>query len=191
LCGGDDARLVLVIRGRAISNYRASFNRIYSVGSPGGWVQGSKLNPLEPLTPPLTTDFAKSKSKKVDVDTALLKKVQSEDMKAEMKRTKEAKEAKNIEASEGRQNAIGEANRLAEAKSPLQGPRERWRRKVEVKCLTSPTKPSWLQNAVGEANAIEEKRKRELKEKRVEVEVEAKVEAKSLTSPTIPHRGDS
>jgi hypothetical protein len=32
LCGGDDARLVLVIRGRANSNYRASFNRIYSVG---------------------------------------------------------------------------------------------------------------------------------------------------------------
>ena len=36
------SRLVLVIRGRANSNYRASFNRIYSVGSNGGWVQGSK-----------------------------------------------------------------------------------------------------------------------------------------------------
>jgi hypothetical protein len=47
------------------------------------------------------------------VNTALLKKVQSEDVKAEMKRTKEAKEAKNIETREGRQNAIGEANLLA------------------------------------------------------------------------------
>jgi hypothetical protein len=54
---------VLVIRGRAKSNYRASFNRIYSVGSNGGWVQGSKLNPLESLTPPLTKrlGFAKQK----------------------------------------------------------------------------------------------------------------------------------
>jgi hypothetical protein len=54
---------VLVIRGRANSNYRASFNRIYSVGSNGGWVQGSKLNPLESLTPPLTKrlGFAKQK----------------------------------------------------------------------------------------------------------------------------------
>ena len=60
-----------------------------------------------------TTDFIPSN--KVDVDTALLKKVQSEDVKAEMKRTKEAKEAKNIEASEGRQNAIGEANAIGNA----------------------------------------------------------------------------
>ena len=54
---------MLVIRGHAISNYRASFNRIYSVGSNGGWVQGSKLNPLESLTPPLTKrlGFAKQK----------------------------------------------------------------------------------------------------------------------------------
>jgi hypothetical protein len=54
---------VLVIRGRANNNYRASFNRIYSVGSNGGWVQGSKLNPLESLTPPLTKrlGFAKQK----------------------------------------------------------------------------------------------------------------------------------
>ena len=43
-------------------------------------MQGSKLNPLETLTPPLTADFAKSKSKKVDVDKALLKKVQSEEL---------------------------------------------------------------------------------------------------------------
>jgi hypothetical protein len=40
-------------------------------------------------------------SNKVDVDTALLKKVQSEDAKAEMKRAKEAREAKKNEASEG------------------------------------------------------------------------------------------
>jgi hypothetical protein len=46
--------------------------------------------------------------------------------------------------------------------------------KVEAKSLTSPTKPSWLQNAVGEANAIEEKRKRV----KVEAKVEAKAEAK-------------
>ena len=51
-----------------------------------------------------TTDFIPSN--KVDVDMALLEKVQSEDMKAEMKRAKEAREAKKNETSEGKQHAI-------------------------------------------------------------------------------------
>jgi hypothetical protein len=58
-----------------------------------------------------TTDFIPSN--KVDVDTALLEKVQSEDVKAEKKRAKEAREAKDNETSEGRQNTIEEANRIA------------------------------------------------------------------------------
>ena len=33
----DEGRLVLVIRGRAISNYRTSFNKIYSVGRGVSW----------------------------------------------------------------------------------------------------------------------------------------------------------
>jgi hypothetical protein len=57
-----------------------------------------------------TTEFIPSN--KVDVDTALLKKVQSEDVKAEMKRTKEAKEAKKNEAFHGVQKQIEEANLL-------------------------------------------------------------------------------
>ena len=71
-----------------------------SSSSDEGASKKSKTTGTYPLN---TTDFIPSN--KVDVDTALLKKVQSEDVKAEMKRTKEAKEAKHIEASEGRQNA--------------------------------------------------------------------------------------
>jgi hypothetical protein len=51
------------------------------------------------------------------VDTALLEKVQSEEVKAEMKRTKEVKEAKENEAREGVQKQIEEANLIgSEAK---------------------------------------------------------------------------
>jgi hypothetical protein len=59
-----------------------------------------------------TTDFATSK--KVDVGTtpALLEKVQSEEVKTEMKRAKEAKEANRCEGSEVQQKAIAEANLL-------------------------------------------------------------------------------
>ena len=57
-----------------------------------------------------TTDFAKSN--KVDVDKALLKKVQSEDVKTEMKRAKEASEAKKNEASATMQKQLEEANLL-------------------------------------------------------------------------------
>jgi hypothetical protein len=84
-------------------------------------VQGSKLNPLEPLTPPLTADF--TTSTKVDVDKSVLEGEtkgwydETEEEKAEKTRAKEAREAiknaANKEAREGRQNAIGEANLIA------------------------------------------------------------------------------
>ena len=53
-------------------------------------------------------------------------------MKAEMKRTKEAKEAKHIEASEGRHNAIGEAN-LLNRELKEEGNRVKVEAKVEAK----------------------------------------------------------
>jgi hypothetical protein len=101
-------------------------------------------------------------SKKVDVDMDLLKKVESEGVKAEKKRAKEANEANRriciyrCEGSEVQQKAIEieEANLLGR-----ESKEERKRVKVEVK--------------------VEAKeRAKELKEERKRVKVEAKVEAK-------------
>jgi hypothetical protein len=57
-----------------------------------------------------TTDFITSKEADVDMD--LLKKVESEELKAEKKRAKEAREANKCEESEVQQKAIEEANLL-------------------------------------------------------------------------------
>jgi hypothetical protein len=101
-------RIVLVIRGRANSNYRASFNRIYSVGSNGGWVQGSKLNPLDISKVGHKTLFEKdAETKEEDAEKKRVKEEKKEANRVEAKRLEANKEAR-----EGVQKAIEEANLL-------------------------------------------------------------------------------
>jgi hypothetical protein len=89
---------------------RLSGSSIQSGSSDESALKELKTTGTYPLN---ATDFAKSN--KVDVDKALLEKVESEEVKAEKKRAKEAREAKKNEKSEGRQNAIGEANAIGNA----------------------------------------------------------------------------
>jgi membrane protein involved in colicin uptake len=70
----------------------------------------SKRHKTTGIYPLNTTDFITSK--KVDVDMDLLKKVESEELKAEKKMAKEAREANRCEESEVQQKAIEEANLL-------------------------------------------------------------------------------
>jgi membrane protein involved in colicin uptake len=71
----------------------------------------SKRHKTTGIYPLNTTDFITSN--KVGVDMDLLKKVESEELKAEKKMAKEAREANRCEESEVQQKAIEDANLLA------------------------------------------------------------------------------
>jgi hypothetical protein len=114
-----------------------------------------KATGTTPLTQPLnTTDF--NPSNKVDVDKTLLEKEESEEVKAEKKRAKEATEAQRCEAREGMPKAIEEANLIGRKSKELglqeqskRAKEEAKRAKVEAKrakkkvlalaCLAAPT----------------------------------------------------